>query len=88
MAAERVQTCAVPADQGAGGRVRGADQVDSGLFLLFIRSSLDLARVHVLHDKGLEERAPEAIEDGVRAGGRDEGLEFAWHGTWRITTIS
>ncbi len=90
MAAERVQTGAVPADQGAGGRVRGAHQVDSGSRVSLL--SLDLAGVHVIDDKGLEERAPEAVEDGVRRGGWDEGLEqrgglgFAWHGTWRITT--
>ena len=90
VAAQGVQARALPADQGTGGRVRGACQVDSGTVSLL---SLGLAHVHVLDDKGLEERVPEAVEDGVRAGGRDEGLEqrggslgFARHGTWRITT--
>ena len=60
VAPEGVQAGAVPAHQGAGGRVRHPRQGDSGLL-----SSLNLALEHVVHGEGLEQRAPQGVQDGV-----------------------
>jgi hypothetical protein len=57
VAAEGVPAGAVPADQGAGGRVRDPRAVDPGHSLL-----LDLARKHVVHCEGMQEHVVEPGE--------------------------
>ena len=63
MAPEGVPAGAVPAHQVAGGRVRHPRQGDSGLL------SFDLALEHVLHGEGLQQRAPQGVQDGLGLAG-------------------